>query len=67
MIHYNICNFGYGTTDEKWEIHSILKVFGKADRKLFLVRWKDHPSSADSWEKEHSLLEDGCAQIIKEF
>ena len=66
-IHCSNCNFGFETTEKKWEIGVILKVFGKADRKLFLVHWKGHPSSADSWEKEQSLLEDGCAESIKDF
>ena len=65
--HCGTCNFGYGTTDEKWEVDSIEKVFGKTERKLFLVHWRGHPASAESREKEHSLLEDGCAESVKEF
>ena len=65
-IHCSTCNFGYATTDTKDEVESILSVFGKAERKLFLVRWTDFPSK-DSWEKEHSLLQDGCAESIKDF
>ena len=65
-IHVCNCNFNYGLTDEKWEVDQILEVFDMTSRKLFLVRWTDRPGE-DSWQKEHSLLEDGCAQTIKEF
>ena len=64
--HSCSCEFNYGLTDEKWEVAQILAVFGNATRKLFLVQWEDHPGE-DSWEKEHSLLEDGCAESIKDF
>ena len=36
-IHACSCNFNYGLTDEKWEVEEILTVFGRAERKLFLV------------------------------
>mgnify|MGYP003327420054 FL=1 len=65
-VHCTTCNFNYGLTDREWEIEEILAVFGKAERKLFYVRWVGHPGE-DSWEKEHSLLMDGCASAIKSF
>ena len=66
-IHYITCNFGYATTTETWEVGTILKVFGKTESKLFLVHWKGHSSGEDSGEKEHTLLEDDCAESIKAF
>ena len=65
-IHCRACNFNYGLTERKWEVEKITAVFGRAERKLFLVKWTDR-SDEDSWQKEHSLLQDGCAESIKEF
>ena len=65
-IHICNCDYNYGITDEKWEVERIIDVFGNATRKLFLVQWTDRPGE-DSWQKEHSLLQDGCYPIIKEF
>ena len=65
-IHSCSCTFNYGLTEKKWEVEKILAVFGRAERKLFLVKWTDHPDE-DSWQKEHSLLQDGCADIMKAF
>ena len=65
-VHSCSCNFNYGLTDKKWEVEEIVDVFGNASRKLFLVRWTGRPGE-DSWEKEHSLLEDGCAESIRDF
>ena len=65
-IHSSTCNFNYGLTDQKWEVEKIIAVFGRAERKLFLVRWANRPGE-DSWQKEHSLLQDGCAESIKEY
>ena len=65
-IHSCNCAFNYGLTDQKCEVEKILDVFGNATRKLFLVRWVDRPGE-DSWQKEHSLLQDGCYPSIKEF
>ena len=65
-IHSCNCNYNYGLTDEKWEVEKIIDVFGKSTRKLFMVKWKDKPGE-DSWQKEHSLLQDGCYPSIKAF
>ena len=65
-IHTCNCNYNYGLTDAKWEVERIIGVFGNSSRKLFLVQWTGRPGE-DSWQKEHSLLEDGCAQSIKQF
>ena len=45
---------------------SLKEVYGKAERKLFLVQWADHPGE-DSWLPEHALLRDGCKQSIDDF
>ena len=45
----------------------ILAVYGKAQRKLFYVRWEGYNSDEDSWVTEHSLLADGCKDAIDEF
>ena len=48
-------------------VNHIRAVFGKAERKLFLVRWEGYEEEDDSWETEHSLLRDGCKESIDEF
>ena len=65
-IHCCNCVFNYGLTDQKWEVEEIIDVFGNTSRKLFLVRWSGRPGE-ESWEKEHSLLQDGCYPSIKRF
>ena len=42
-------------------------VYGKASRKLFLVKWEGYPESDNSWMPEGSLLRDGCKESIDEF
>ena len=42
-IHCSAYNFNYGLTEKKWEVEDILAVFGRAERKLFLVKWARHP------------------------
>ena len=65
-IHYYNCAFNYDLTDQKWEVEEIIDVFGNASRKFFFVRWSGRPGE-ESWEKEHSLLQDGCYPSIKRF
>ena len=65
--HRSSCRFGYSQiTEEKYEIDEIIDVFGKIERRLFLVKWKHHPGE-DSWESGHLLMQDGCMDSIKEF
>ena len=65
-IHSCNCDYNYGLTEQKWEVERIIDVFGNATRKLFLVQWTGRPGE-DSWQKEHSLLQDGCYPSIKAF
>ena len=65
-IHSCNCDYNYGLTEKKWEVERIIDVFGNASRKLFLVQWTGRPGE-DSWQKEHSLLQDGCYPSIKAF
>lgn len=37
--HAITCDFNYAVTSKYYEINHIRSVFGKAERKLFLVRW----------------------------
>ena len=64
--HCSNCVFDYVTTKVKDEVESILVVFHKVERKLLLVCCKGFPGQ-DFWEKEHSLLQDGCTSTIKTF
>ena len=61
-IHASSCNFNYGTTAEAFNVECITEVFGKASRKLVLVKWENFPGE-DSWVPEDSLLQDGCADF----
>ena len=65
-IHMCTCIFNYGTTDEAYQVDEITTVFGKAERRLFKVKW-DGYTGQDSWVPEHSLLQDGCMEAIKTF
>ena len=65
-IHACSCSFNYGRTEEAFPVEEVLEVFGKATRKLFLVQWEGYPGQ-DSWVPEDSLIQDGCAEAIKEF
>ena len=47
-------------------MEKIIAVYGKAQRRLFLVRWANYPGQ-DSWQKEHSLLQDGRKDVIDDF
>ena len=65
-IHAASCSYNYGRTDEAYPVEAILDVFGKVARRLFLIKWEGYPDG-DSWVTEHSLLQDGLADTIKEF
>ena len=58
QTHRISCTFNYATTDKAWEVEEIRAVFGRTERKLFLVKWadfaEDHPE-ATSWQPEHLL------------
>ena len=64
-VHRNTCQFNYGTSEEAYELETIVAVFGKAKRKLFKVKWQGYQEQ--SWEPGHLLLRDGCSDSIKEF
>ena len=66
LQHAAHCAFNYQNTSQYTPIEEIIAVFGKAKRKLFLVKWEEHPGE-DSWLPEHSLLEDGYKDSIDEF
>lgn len=42
-IHRSTCNFGYGTTAEKFEVAKVTDVYGKSSRKLYKVKWTGYP------------------------
>ena len=65
-IHSSKCTFCYSVNEEKFEVESIKAVFGKKERRMFEVRWTNHPGE-DSWVLEDSLMEDGCKPAIDEF
>ena len=66
-IHAASCPFNYGNTSEYFSVEEILAVYGKASRKLFLIKWEGCPESENSWVPEHSLLQDGCKESIDDF
>ena len=67
LRHATTCDFNYAVSSKYYEVDRILKVYGKARRKLFLVRWEGYTEEDDSWVTEHSLLRDGCKDSIDEF
>ena len=66
LIHVNSCAYNYANTSKYFEVKQILDVYGKAERRLFLVDWENHPGK-ESWLTEHSLLSDGCKDSIDDF
>lgn len=51
--------------DEEWEVHRIVDIRNKKDRKReFLIRWKGYKSNYDSWESEENL---NCPDLIDEY
>ena len=59
-IHSVKYTFGYGATEESFEIEEIKEVYGKASRRLFKVKWVGYDEM--SWEPEHHLIKEGCKQ-----
>ena len=66
LQHAAHCAFNYQNSSQYTPVEEIIAVFGKSQRKLFLVKWEGHPGE-DSCLPEHSLLEDGCKDSIDEF
>ena len=66
VIHVGCCSFNYGRTEKAYPVEEVMSVFGRAARKLYLVKWEGYPGK-DSWVTEDSLLQDGCAEAIKSF
>ena len=67
LRHATTCDFNYGVTSNYFEVEKIKAVFGKSQRKLFLVSWKGYGEEEDSWVTEHSLMRDGCKESIDDF
>ena len=67
LTHTTTCHFNYANTSKYFEVEEVLAVFGKASRKLFLVKWEGYPESRNSWLPEQSLLRDGCKESIDAF
>ena len=67
-IHSCNCAFrdGLGVTEEEFTVDRITAVFGKKERRMFKVKWTDHPGK-DSWEFEETLKKDGCKESIDDF
>ena len=54
-------------TEDCHPVKEIKTVFGKVERKLFLVSWEGYGEEEDLWMPEHSLLHDGCKDTIDSF
>ena len=70
QVHRATCTFNYATTNEVYEVEEIRDVFGRAERKLFKVKWAGYAeddADATSWEPERLLLRDGCKDSIDDF
>ena len=67
MLHRASCQFNYATTEQTWEVESIVGVFGRRERWLFKIRWLGLNPEEDTWEPEHLLLRDGCKESVDAF
>ena len=66
-IHRARCQFRYYFASfTKYEVETVVDVFGHSARRLFKVQWRGYPGE-DSWEPEHNLLAEGCKTAIDEF
>ena len=59
------CKHYYGTTEEYYEIESIVDVFGRVEVRWYLVKWKGY--EVPEWKPEHLLETDGCQDSIRDF
>ena len=67
LTHTTTCPFNYANTSKYFDVEAIRAVYGKAERKLFLVKWEGYEESENSWLPEQSLLRDGCKESIDAF
>ena len=67
LTHTSTCPFNYVNSSKYYEVKEVLAVYGKAVRKLFLIKWEGYPADSNSWVPEHSLLRDGCKESIDAF
>ena len=59
------CKHYYSTTEEYYEIESIVDVFGRVEVRWYLVKWKGY--EVPEWKPEHLLETDGCQDSIRDF
>ena len=54
---------------ERYKVHSIIgfRLKGENNHREYLVCWKGYDSCDDTWEPAHSLMEDGCGELIAQF
>lgn len=52
---------------ERYKVHSITGFRLKGEGRQYLVRWKGYDSDDDTWEPAHTLMEDGCGDLIAQF
>lgn len=52
------------TTNEEFEVESILNHKVKNKMRYFLVRWKGYGCSSDTWEPEKNL---SCPKILQKY
>ena len=46
-------------------MEAIVDARGEQNNREFLVHWRGWPKSAQSWEPESQLIEDGCKELIQ--
>ena len=64
-IHRDKCPYNYDTTDEAFEVESIVGVFGRINSRWFLVKYAGYPVL--EWNREHLMLRDVCRDTIRSF
>ena len=64
-IHKSRCKYGYGTTEQYYELEEIVGVFGSKASRWYQVKWAGY--SELEWERENLLMRDGCQDVIKDF
>ncbi|KAK6168573.1 hypothetical protein SNE40_021079 [Patella caerulea] len=55
LVEVETMDMNITATNKEYEVEKVIKRRRRGGKYEFLLRWKDFPPSADSWEKEENL------------
>ena len=65
LIRRANCMHNYNTTDKVYEIEDIVDIFGFAESRWFLVKYRGYEES--EWAREHLLKRDGYQDKVRDY